>query len=232
MAEADSSRRDHLAVELKDIEVEIREKVLVTGVSFVLPTGKVLALTGANGAGKTTVLRVIAGVFLPTRGELHVAGRVAARRGRNRLVNPSLATVLAGDRGLYARLTVEENLRFGAGLAGIPRSRRGAAVERAIATLDVAALRHQRVERLSLGQRQRIRIALSTLGEPRLLLLDEPHTSLDKAGGERLRDVIEEVCQRDGAVVWAAPALEDADLPVDLSVVMSRASGVGTCVAG
>jgi ABC-type multidrug transport system ATPase subunit len=121
----------------------------------------------------------------------------------------------AGDRGLYARLTVRKQLEFCARIAMLSRDRFHAAVERELTAFDLHELADRRVDRISMGQRQRLRIAMTFLPRPDIVLLDEPLTSLDGDGAALLRRAIDELLARDGAVLWCSPSGERVDMPFD-----------------
>jgi ABC-2 type transport system ATP-binding protein len=168
---------------------------------------------GRNGIGKTTMLRIAAGLIEPDSGRADVWG-VAA--GENRSRYQQLVSFLpAGDRGLYARLTVRRQLEFWARIAMVPRERFREEVERAIASFDLQDLAERRVDRMSMGQRQRLRIAMTFLPRPEVVLLDEPLTSLDSEGTVLIQGAIAEVLERDGAVLWCSPSGEHLDMTFD-----------------
>ena len=116
----------------------------------------------------------------PDRGRAEVWG-FTARENRSRYQR-LVSFLPAGDRGLYARLTVRHQLEFWARIAMISPPGLGAKVEEAIDTFDLGELADRRVDRMSMGQRQRLRIAMTFLTEPEVVLLDEPLTSLDAEG--------------------------------------------------
>ena len=168
---------------------------------------------GRNGIGKTTMLRIAAGLIEPDSGRADVWG-VAA--GENRRRYQQLVSFLpAGDRGLYARLTVRRQLEFWARIAIVPRERFREEVERAIASFDLEDLAERRVDRMSMGQRQRLRIAMTFLPRPEVVLLDEPLTSLDSEGTLLIQGAIAEVLEREGAVLWCSPSGEHLDMTFD-----------------
>jgi len=149
-------------------------------VSFTCGAGELLALWGANGAGKTTLLRVLAGALRPTSGTATVGGAAvgtaAARRQTGFLSHGSL---------LHPALTVEENLHFYATLFALEQPPE--AVARALAQVRGEHLARRRVGELSQGMRQKAALARCLLHQPRLLLLDEPFASLDRATVAELR---------------------------------------------
>jgi len=166
--------------------------------------GSVVALTGRNGAGKTTLLRIAAGLIAPDRGRVTLEGLdpFADRREYQR----RLGFVSAGQGGLYARLTVRQHLDYWSRLAFVPRRERAAAIASAIERLELAAKADARVDRLSAGQRQRVRVAMAFLHRPSLVLLDEPHTSLDEDGASALEGLVRGVADEGGTVVCCAPS--------------------------
>jgi len=168
---------------------------------------------GRNGAGKTTMLRIAAGLIDPEGGTVRAWG-ITPRQSRARY-QQLVSFLPAGDRGLYARLTVRKQLEFCARIALLPRARVRAAVEEALATFELTELADRRVDRLSMGQRQRLRIAMTFLPAPELVLLDEPLTSLDGQGAELLQSAIRELLARDGAVLWCSPSGEHLDMTFD-----------------
>ena len=172
-----------------------------------LSPGTATSVDGRNGAGKTTMLRIAAGLIEPERGRAEVWG-VTARESRARYQR-IVSFLPAGDRGLYARLTVRRQLEFWARITMLASSHVGPAVERALDDFDLRALADRRVDRMSMGQRQRLRIAMTFLPEPELVLLDEPLTSLDADGARLLAAAIDAVIARDGAVLWCSPSGED-----------------------
>jgi ABC-2 type transport system ATP-binding protein len=175
---------------------------------------------GRNGVGKTTMLRVAAGLIDPDDGRVEVWGLTARE---NRVRYQQLVSFLpAGDRGLYARLTVRRQLEFSARIAMIPRERFRAAVQGAIDAFDLRELADRRVDRMSMGQRQRLRIAMTFLPEPEIVLLDEPLTSLDGEGAVLLQRALEELLARDGALLWCSPSGEHLGVEFDNSLVMER----------
>jgi ABC-2 type transport system ATP-binding protein len=186
---------------------------VLDGVSLDVAPGTVVAVTGRNGAGKTTLLRIAAGLILADDGQVQLAGLdpQADRSAYQR----RLGFLSAGNSGLYGRLRVEHHLRLWAGLAYVPPSNRSTAFARMGEAFALDELWGQRVDRLSMGQRQRVRLALAFLHHPELVLLDEPRTSLDAENAARVAAAVAEVSARGGAAVVCAPAPEDLGLPCD-----------------
>jgi ABC-2 type transport system ATP-binding protein len=193
---------------------------VLDGVDLDLDIGTSTWIGGRNGVGKTTLLRIAAGLIDPDRGRAQAWGFTAAeKRGRYQQL---ISLLPAGDRGLYARLTVRRQLQFWARIAMVDRDRAPAAVEQAIDAFALRELAGRRVDRMSMGQRQRVRIAMTFLAEPEVVLLDEPLTSLDSDGVEILDRAIDGLIGRGGALLWCSPEGEHLDRDFDAKLILER----------
>ena len=205
-------------LELLDVRRAYGRTPVLTGASLVLGAGTTTWLGGQNGTGKTTLLRVAVGLLDPQGGTVRLAGRDP--RHDRREFQRRLGYVPAGNGGLYARLTVEQHLRFWLRLALVDAAEQDERVAWAYETLSLGKLAGQRVDRLSTGQRQRARLAMGFLHRPLVVLLDEPLVSLDDEGGESLARAVEEVTARGGAVLWCSPTDASGALEVDARFVL------------
>ncbi len=186
---------------------------ILNDVSLTLRAGEVTWIGGRNGVGKTTLLRLAAGILLPQRGSVHM-GELTPRSKGNRY-RRQIGFLSAGDRSLQARMLVRQQLDFWARLAYVPRERRGALVDVSLRRFGLEEFAERRVDRMSMGQRQRIRLAMAFLHEPRVLLLDEPRNSLDDEGYEVLGKQIERAAAGGATVLWCSPRGEDRVLTSD-----------------
>jgi heme exporter protein A len=156
----------------------------VDGVDLAIAPGDCLALFGPNGAGKTTLLRLISGLLKPTKGTITIGGRSlrddSAARGQLGLISHQSM--------LYAALTSRENVEFAARLYGVVDAR--SAAMRALERMRIADRANAPVRSLSRGLQQRVSIARAIVHDPRVVLLDEPYTGLDAAGGAALTDML------------------------------------------
>jgi ABC-2 type transport system ATP-binding protein len=185
-----------------------------------LEPGTITWVGGRNGVGKTTMLRIAAGLIEPESGRAEVWG-VTARENRGRYQR-LVSFLPAGDRGLYARLTVRRQLEFWARISMMAPALVSQKVEQAIDAFDLAELADRRVDRMSMGQRQRLRIAMTFLPAPETVLLDEPLTSLDEDGAALLAHAIDRLLAREGAVLWCSPSGEHLDIDFDARWVIER----------
>lgn len=192
--------------------------VVLDGVDLSLEPGVLAALLGSNGVGKTTLLRILAGLIWANTGTVMLDGLDV--RAEERAYKARLGFVSAGQTGLYARLTTQEQLDYWGRIAFVPRSVRREAVEDVIARFGLDPLRTRRVDRLSMGQRQRVRLAMGFLHRPKLVLLDEPHTSLDPEGLDLLASTLADFSATGGTTVWCAPTAGELPLTPDRVYVL------------
>src|SRR5919109_3222919 len=158
-----------------------------------------VSVTGRNGAGKTTLLRIAAGLISPERGTVRLVG-FDVERDRTEFQR-RLGFVSAGNSGLYARLKTRNHLELGSRLALVTRRQRDGLIARTREEFALNPLWNKRVDRLSMGQRQRLRLALAFLHQPEVVLLDEPTTSLDEGGIAVMSTALESLKARGGAAL-------------------------------
>jgi ABC-2 type transport system ATP-binding protein len=167
--------------------------------------GETLALIGPNGAGKSTLLSLLAGALEPS------AGRVE-------LVHGLRVGWVPQRSAFYDRLTARENLELFARLEG--EADHAGVAERLLTRFDVPADRPAHT--LSVGNRQRLNVALALLGDPRVLLLDEPTAALDPGQRRRLWETVTALRDEGGSVAFATQNLEELDLYADRVAILQR----------
>lgn len=157
----------------------------VDGISFTLRAGETVGYIGANGAGKSTTIKIITGILTPTAGRVHTCGLTPVRQ------RPELAKrvgVVFGQRSqLWWDLPLADSLRILGAIHRLPAAQLAARRDELVERLDLAAFLDRPVRQLSLGQRMRGEIAAALLHSPRLIVLDEPTVGLDVLSKERLR---------------------------------------------
>jgi ABC-2 type transport system ATP-binding protein len=158
------------AIGVRGLRVERGGNPVLRDVSIEIAAGKVTGLLGPSGSGKTTLMRAIVGVQVVERGEIEVLGRPAGTPELRRRV-----AYVTQAPSLYFDLTVRENLAYFASVLGLAAGR----VDEAIGTVDLVEQADQVVRTLSGGERARASLATALLGEPELLVLDEPTVGLD-----------------------------------------------------
>ena len=187
--------------------------VAVDDLSFAVEAGKVTGFLGPTGAGKTTTLRALLGLLRPSSGEALVEGRPpVAMADPLRTIGAALEAT-AFHPGRSGR----NHLRTLAVAAGIPGSR----VEEVLEMVELTGAANRRVKGYSLGMRQRLALAAALLGEPRILILDEPANGLDPQGMRWLRDLLRDQAAGGRAVLVSSHLLSEVSQTVD-ELVMIR----------
>jgi ABC-2 type transport system ATP-binding protein len=186
----------------------------VDDLSFEVQPGTLTGFVGPNGAGKTTTLRMILGLVRPTAGTALVDGIPYARLDR-----PArhVGAVLEAS-GFHPGRTARDHLRVLAGPSGIPVSR----VDEVLSEVDLAGAARRRVGGFSLGMRQRLGLAGALLGDPGLLILDEPTNGLDPAGVHWLRTFLRQRVDRGGTVLVSSHLLAELALSADSIIIIKN----------
>ncbi len=189
-------------LELRALSRRYGDVVALDGLSFAVQPGEMFGFVGANGAGKTTAMRIVIGIERADHGEVHWRGRVPDAGARRRF------GYMPEERGLYPRMRVGEQLTYLARLHGVERERAAGSAQRWLERLGLAGRAGDRVEQLSLGNQQRAQLAAALVGEPELLVLDEPFSGLDPVGVDRLSEVLLEFARDGVPVVFSSHQLE------------------------
>lgn len=205
---------DQPAIAVHDLWKSHRARPVLRGVSFDVQRGHVTALLGPNGAGKSTTMRALLGLVSTSRGSVKFDGRSYAdldRPGRE-------VGVLLDAASMHAGRTVFETART-AGLAvGVDAAR----VHECLHMVGLGTVMRRRVGALSLGMRQRLGLAVALLGEPSILLLDEPGNGLDPEGLHWLHGLLTDLASKGGAVLISSHHLAEVERLAHELVVLDR----------
>jgi len=183
-------------LEVRDLVVERGARALVSGLAFDAAPGALIQLGGANGSGKTSVIRTLAGLVAPAAGSIHWCGEPIAGNAR---FHADLAFV-GHSSGLCGELDARENLGFQLALARAPAR---CTIDEALAQLDARRFARRPVRQLSAGQRQRVALARLALFDCPLWMLDEPFTALDATTRGLLEALIDAHLDAAGTVIIA-----------------------------
>jgi ABC-type lipoprotein export system ATPase subunit len=170
--------------------------------SLVFESGRLSAVTGPSGSGKSTLLHLLAGLDLPTSGEVHVLDAPISRLDATQraLVRRAHIGLVTQGTDLVPFLTAQESVELALAMRGVPTS--GAA--QALAAVGLEELAQQRVERLSMGERQRVAVARALAARPKLLLADEPTARLDEANARAVGALFAELAATTGTAIVCA----------------------------
>jgi len=200
------------AVELTGLTKSFGDVLAVDDVSAVMRPGEVTALLGPNGAGKTTTLRMVLGLAAPSSGTATIGGR-----RYDQLPDPvrEVGAVLEAS-GYHPGRTALDHLRILATAAGLPKDAPG----RVLAETGLAADARRRVGQFSLGMRQRLGLAAAMLGDPAVLVLDEPTNGLDPPGVRWLRGYVRRLADEGRTVLVSSHALSEVEQTADHVLVI------------
>ncbi len=193
-----------VAVEVEDLVKHYGDVRALDGVSLQASAGEIFGLLGHNGAGKSTMIRILTGRAKPSAGRARVLGRdvtreFAAVRGQINLV--------AETPNVYGRATAKENLELFCTLYGLPRSR----AAEVLAEVRLSAVAKRKVKTFSTGMRQRLLLARALLNTPRVLFMDEPTRGLDPQAARDLRQIVKRLAHGGATVFLTTHDMTEAD---------------------
>lgn len=197
-----------LALKLNQVSKRFGDKLAVDRLSLEVPRGCFFAFLGHNGAGKTTSLRMVAGLSQPTEGDIEILGHSITRDPMN--AKRKLA-FLPDEAMVYGKLRPMEYLSYVAGLWGIPAKAAQAKAEELLNWTELWDHRQELVEGFSRGMQQKLGLCGALIHDPEVLLLDEPLTGLDAMAAKQVKDMLAERVKAGGTVVLTTHILEVAE---------------------
>ena len=204
-------------VEAEHLTKAYGKHIALRDVSFTLEKGKLYGLLGVNGAGKTTTLQLLSGYLEPSEGEVRIDG---ISMEKDPVSCKKRVGYLPEIPPLYPELTVSEYLRFLAELKGLSKNERAGAVEEALKRGGLRKYRKRLIGQLSKGLRQRVGLAGVMIGEPDVLLLDEPVNGLDPVQIVAMREVLQEL-KRDRVIVVSSHVLSEIQQIADQYLIIA-----------
>ena len=186
-----------MALALESVSKSFRAVRALDDVSLTVEPGTIFGLLGANGAGKTTAMRIILDILRPD------AGRVTWRGRPNTRLPRRTWGYLPEERGLYPKMRVIDQLLFFAALYGVPRPTAQRQIDEWLARFRIPEYRNRRVEELSKGNQQKIQFLAAILHDPDVLLMDEPFSGLDPVNAALLKEAFLEMRQRGKTLVFS-----------------------------
>ncbi|MEU2350517.1 ATP-binding cassette domain-containing protein [Modestobacter sp. NPDC049651] len=192
------------------------DKRVLEGVSFAVAPGQMFGFCGSNGAGKTTTMRIAMGLARADAGEVRWNGRGLDESTRRRV------GYMPEERGLYPKMKVGEQLTYFARLHGMAAAPAARAAEQWAERLGLAERRNDQVEKLSLGNQQRVQLAAALVSEPDVLILDEPFSGLDPVGVDSLAEALLDQARRGVPVVFSSHQLDLVERLCDAVGILAR----------
>jgi thiamine transport system ATP-binding protein len=199
-------------LEVRDVSVAFDGTEVLDGVSLRVAAGEIVALLGPSGSGKSTLLRVVAGIVRPDSGSVTIDGVDVSQIPTHRR---SVGMVFQ-DEQLFPHLTVGGNLEFGLRMQGLGREGRRRRAAGLLTTVGLDGFADRAIERLSGGEAKRVALARSLAPQPKVLLLDEPLSGLDRDLRVRLAADLAAILRATGTTsVWVTHDADEADQVAD-----------------
>ncbi len=212
------------AIEVSGLSKRFGATLAVDDLSFTVDAGRIVGFLGPNGAGKTTTLRALLGLIRPTSGSVTIEGQTYAE-----LEDPAATVGAVLDGGsLHPGRSGRNHLRALARAAGVDSAR----VDELLALVSLSDASKRRAGGYSLGMRQRLGLATALLGDPRVLILDEPANGLDPQGIRWLRDFLRSLAAEGRAVLVSSHVLAEVSQTVDDVVVIHRGRSIEQATIG
>lgn len=211
-------------ISVKHFNLTLAGKQIVEDLSFDVHAGEVFAFLGANGSGKTSTIRSLLKIYEPTSGELLIDGQpFTSDRGY-------LVGYLPEERGLYTKAKVIDVMQYFGQLKGMNKND---ARKFSLQFLDAVGLADKAdvlVKKLSGGQQQKIQLGVAIMGDPKILILDEPTKGLDPVNRKLLLDIVDEHQQKGAAVIYITHLMEEVERLADRLLILKdgRARAYGT----
>ncbi len=203
-------------IEVQSLTRRYGKTTAVDDVSFHIGNNEIVGLLGHNGAGKTTIMRMLSGYLEPSSGSIEIGG--LALEGNAPSIQQELG-YLPESLPVYPEMMVADYLDYAATLKGIPPAQRYNAVRQVIVATDLGTRALDPVATLSRGLKQRVGVAQAILGRPRLLILDEPTNGLDPQQTEHMRRLIQRLA-RQATVILSTHIMQEVDAICDRVLVL------------
>ena len=203
-------------LEIREVTKNYSGRPVVNRVSFEVRPGEIMALLGPNGAGKTTLIRMITDIIRPDSGSITLDGKPVGGEEKRRI------SYLPEERGLYRRHKLIEVLEYFGRLKGLTRSAARAAGLALLQRVELGEWADKQVQSLSKGMQQKVQICATLIGEPRILILDEPFSGLDPINVQLLEEILEEQRARGVSVLLSTHQMNKVEQLCDRALMINR----------
>ena len=211
-------------VEIRHFKMKFGDKIVIKDLSFDVFQGEVFGFLGSNGSGKTTTLRALLGLYEPTAGELLIDGKPYAVDSRINL------GYLPEERGLYKKERVLDVMIYFGQLKGLSRDEAKEFSLNFLKRVDLTDKAGMRLDKLSGGQQQKIQLGVTIMGDPELLIMDEPTKGFDPVNRRLLMNIIEERRKAGATIIYVTHQMEEVEQLCDRLILLKdgQAAAYGT----
>ncbi|ERM91971.1 ABC transporter ATP-binding protein [Caldanaerobacter subterraneus] len=207
-----------MMVELKNVTKIYGTRKAVDNISFSVDKGEIVGFLGPNGAGKTTTMKMITGYMPPTSGTIKIAGYDIVEQP---IEAKKHIGYLPETPPLYLDMTVEAYLHFVGGIKGVPPKKRKEDVERIMHEMGLMEVRKRLIKNLSRGYKQRVGLAQAIIGDPEVLVLDEPTVGLDPKQIKEIRDIIKKLGGKH-TIILSTHILPEVSMVCDRVIIINK----------
>lgn len=207
-------------VKVSHFKMTFGNNQVIKDLSFEIQKGEVFGLLGSNGSGKTTTIRAILGLYEPTGGELLVNGKRFSPETDIKI------GYLPEERGLYKKEKVGNIMRYFAELKGLGKSDAESFINKFLSRVDLLDKINIRLDKLSSGQQQKVQLGITMMGDPDLLILDEPTKGFDPVNRKLLLDIVEEERQKGTTVIMITHHMEEVERLCDRVLLLKDGRAV------
>ncbi len=214
-------------IAIKDFRMQFGKTEVIKNLNFDVKRGETFGLLGSNGSGKTTTIRALLGIYLPSGGELLIDGNPYSVSGRVKL------GYLPEERGLYKKESVLDVMVYFGQLKGMSRDDAKRVSLEYLQRVKLEDKAKVQLDKLSGGQQQKIQLGITIMDEPELLILDEPTKGFDPVNRKLLMDIIEEHQKKGATVVMVTHQMEEVERLCDRVILLKdgKAEAYGTVAA-
>lgn len=202
-------------VEIKHFKMKFGSKTVIKDLSFTVKAGEIFGFLGSNGSGKTTTLRALLGLYQPTSGELLID---------DKKYDPEDTDITIGylpeERGLYKKETVIDSMVYFGKLKGLKDPQNWSM--QYLRRVKLGDKANEKLEKLSGGQQQKVQLGVTIMGDPKLLILDEPTKGFDPINRRLLMEIIEEAHQKGAAIIMITHYMDEVEKLCDRAILLKN----------
>lgn len=201
-------------ISIKNFSMSFGKTKVIKDFSFDVKRGETFGFLGSNGSGKTTTIRALLGIYIPTTGSLNINGKPYSVSGDVKL------GYLPEERGLYKKEKVIDVMTYFGQLKGMPKSEANSEAISFLRRVNLEDKKDTNVDKLSGGQQQKIQLGITIMNNPELLILDEPTKGFDPVNRKLLMDIIKEHQKRGATVVMVTHQMEEVEKLCDRIILL------------
>lgn len=191
-------------IQLQHVQKKIKDQIIVKNLDFSVKKGEIFGFLGPSGAGKTTTINMMTGLFKVSKGSLKVLGYNASKLGTSQFMHD--IGIMTDHSSLYHRLTIYENLKLFSNIYQMPKQR----IDEVLENVELNDHRNKRISELSSGMKQRVLLARAIIHKPKLLFLDEPTANLDPITSKLIHSRLKEINEQGTTVFITTHDMDEA----------------------